>query len=119
MPYWRTMETRQKLAKFRIRAHRLPIELGHYKKPDKIPRELRFCEKCDFHIGDEFHALMRCPEYLNERNNLFLALNQISMFSRLSTDKDKFIFIMSLASADHDFHELVSPLVVKIIDTNK
>ena len=95
-------EVRQKLAKFRIRAHRLQIELGHYKNPYPVPRELRFCTKCNCgSIENEFHALMRCAKFSKERLDLFSALNKMSVFRHLKTDADKFVFIMKNISFDY------------------
>ena len=113
-----TSESRQKFTKLRISAHRLQIELGRHRKPESIPRELRVCIRCNSGaIDDEFHAVMKCNKFKAERNNLFLALKDLSMFDNLRSDYDKFLFLMKRASIDLDYHKLLTPLIKKIFDS--
>ena len=56
------------LVKFRCNNHKLPIEQG---RKLGIAREERFCRKCDLNVlGDEFHFIMECPAYAEDRNKL-------------------------------------------------
>ena len=51
------------LVKFRCRNHKLPIELGIYRK---IERNKRLCKYC-LELGDEFHYLFQCKIFEHER----------------------------------------------------
>ena len=57
------------LIKFRTSNHKLPVEVGRW---ENIPYEDRKCSLCDKNgIGDEFHYLLICPYFANDRK-LFL-----------------------------------------------
>ena len=68
------------LCKFRSGSHRLPVESGRWQH---VPRDKRLCHLCDSSdIGDEFHYIMICsffnnerkkflPEYYQKNNNVF------------------------------------------------
>ena len=56
------------LCKFRCGSHRLPIETGRWRN---LPRSERVCSLCDsMDIGDEYHYIMTCSYFINERINL-------------------------------------------------
>ena len=56
------------LCKFRTTNHRLPIELGRWQN---IERNNRLCLLCDTNpIGDEFHYILQCPHFEQNRKNL-------------------------------------------------
>ena len=57
---------RKYLINFRTRNHRLPIEIGRWRK---IPLELRICHLCYKELGDEFHYLLSCKRLSNLRTN--------------------------------------------------
>jgi hypothetical protein len=50
--------------KFRAVNHRLPIECGKWKN---LERENRMCNLCNSDIGDEFHYILKCSFFENER----------------------------------------------------
>ena len=50
--------------KFRTVNHRPPIECGRWQN---LERENRKCNLCNSHIGDEFHYILRCSFFENER----------------------------------------------------
>ena len=53
------------LCKFRSGSHRLPVETGRWQN---LPREDRLCHLCESgDIGDEFHYIMSCKFFKNER----------------------------------------------------
>ena len=54
------------VTKFRLSSHTLFIERGQLNKPRKIPRNERLCAVCGV-IEDEYHCLIDCPRYVNER----------------------------------------------------
>ena len=54
------------LCRFRTSNHKLPIEVGRWRRVD---RENRFCHLClGRELGDEFHYLFECSSFANERN---------------------------------------------------
>ena len=55
------------LLRFRTRNHRLPVECGRWKG---IPLQDRKCSFCDCDIGDEYHYLLICPHYNEQRRYL-------------------------------------------------
>ena len=89
---------RSAIAKFRTSAHSLEIERGRYAKP-KTPVEKRICYVCDHKaIEDEFHFLIQCPLYQEERKKMYAVYdNEIGSINVLS-DPEKFIMIMSSKS---------------------
>ena len=65
---------RSALRKLRISAHELKIETDRYKKlPNE--RSQRICERCNLNvIEDEFHFIISCPLYNDNRDRLFLKI---------------------------------------------
>ena len=61
---------RTTLCKFRCRNSKVPAEVGsHF----NIPRDQRYCTKCDAHdLGDEYHYLFCCTQFNRERK-LFIS----------------------------------------------
>ena len=54
------------ICKFRTSNHLLPIEVGRHRN---IPRVERLCALCDDAlIGDEYHYIMECKHFSEERN---------------------------------------------------
>lgn len=49
---------------FRTRNHRLPVETGRW---TGVPYRERLCRYCSHDIGDEFHTLLICPKFKEER----------------------------------------------------
>jgi hypothetical protein len=52
------------IIRFRTRNHRLPVETGSW---SRIDYNLRYCNKCQNQLGDEFHYLFQCPFFENKR----------------------------------------------------
>ena len=48
---------RKAVTKYRISAHKLPVESGRYLN---IDRQERYCKFCHVYVGDENHCLLRC-----------------------------------------------------------
>ena len=62
---------RKALCRFRISAHDLRIESGRYSK-NPTNRSDRICTRCDKNeVEDEFHFLLRCTLFRDEREMLF------------------------------------------------
>lgn len=52
------------LTAFRTRNHRLPIEIGRW---NALPASERKCYLCNCDIGDEYHYLLTCNSFKDER----------------------------------------------------
>ena len=52
--------------KFRCRNHRLPIEAGVRLQ---VLRDMHICQFCETDIDDEFHYLLCCPNFKEERKH--------------------------------------------------
>ena len=50
---------RKFLIKIRTRNHKLPVEVGRWRR---IPRDQRKCHLCDSDIGDEYHYILACKK---------------------------------------------------------
>ena len=83
------------LSRFRLSNHNLLIEKGRHMIP-KIERNQRKCLLCKTEVEDEFHFLIICPLYDEERATLFqqCRINSIHFDTTLN-DQQKFIFIMT------------------------
>ena len=85
---------RSALARFRCGVAPIRIETGRYER-NYPPVEERTCFNCIQLVEDEFHVLMCCPLYADERSSLFShASSQDPDFNILS-DEDKFIYLLS------------------------
>ena len=63
----------QKLFYFRLSNKRLPIETGRWRG---IDHNLRKCNLCNLNlIGDEFHYLLECPFFNDERKTFLSIIN--------------------------------------------
>ena len=62
-------KNRQELSRLRLSDHKLKVEVGRYTKP-KTPLEDRTCTFCLSSVEDEYHFLITCPMYKEEREKL-------------------------------------------------
>ena len=93
---------RRDITRLRISCHPLAIETGRYSKP-KIPVENRLCELCNMHcVEDEYHMLLVCPFYSNERALMFDEINQHTQLSNIPSPST-FKTILSLGAANSVF----------------
>lgn len=53
-----------KYIRFRTRNHRLPVETGRWRS---VPLSDRTCNHCNKDLGDEYHYLLTCEYFKNER----------------------------------------------------
>ena len=66
---------RQRVLKFRISNHRLPVQ---QRRSLGIPRDERICTVCDSgEVGDEFHYLLNCSNENVKRNRISMLINII------------------------------------------
>ena len=90
---------RRNLTKLRISAHDLAVETGRYTSP-KTPREQRTCILCTKReVEDEFHFLIKCDLYDNERKLFFEKLESY-ISAPLSRTYETFIFLMHYCFGD-------------------
>ena len=85
-------EQKQLFSKLRISDHSLEIEKGRY-----LGQEVkdRICKICKNEIEDEFHLLIRCKNYDEDRRKYFEKLKkEYKNFEQIS-DENKFIWLMS------------------------
>ena len=87
------------LAKFRLSAHRLRIEIARYNSTNNdVPPEQRLCPNCHCHlhkVEDEEHFWIECPKYEEERKSLFESASKLSIHFNDLSNYYKFIWIMS------------------------
>jgi len=100
------LENRRLFSKLRISSHNLSIETGRYTKP-KTPREKRNCIFCkQVAVEDEFHMLMNCSLYSEERANFIQSLES---FSNINFDCTPEIYKL-LITCNHGDSEFSSEL---------
>ena len=97
----KSFNKRSTFTKLRTSAHDLRIETGRYNKPMKLPVSQRLCQYCERNeIEDEFHFIMHCDKYKYERDVLFDKVKTFTSFDSITTDREKFVFIMSGNNGD-------------------
>lgn len=96
------LRTRRCFSKLRISAHGLAIETGRYCRPP-TPAENRFCILCKNHsIEDEYHMVMECPQYVNERDSFIKEITSFSIV-KFEPTRSVFIQIMNYIQGDTEF----------------
>ncbi len=72
LPYTiKEVTLRSALTRLRISVHNLAIERGRHERPP-IPAEERMCTACDSQpVEDEFHFLLHCTKYSDDRRTMF------------------------------------------------
>ena len=88
------MKHRKAVTRLRLSCHPLMIEKGRHHKPP-LERCDRKCPFCKSLIENEFHFIITCPIYENERNSLFRVCAKNSLHFETMSNDAKFIFIMS------------------------
>ena len=61
----------QALSKLRMSSHRLEVEAGRWKKPNRVPLSDRICSSCQT-LEDEYHFILECKIYIDLRRRLIL-----------------------------------------------
>ena len=70
---------RRALCRFRVSTHDLRIESGRYSS-NPTNRADRICTRCDINeVEDEFHFLLRCKLFKDEREILF---NKVTLINK-------------------------------------
>ena len=60
----KNLAVRTQVTKSRLSNHHLMIEVGRHKG---TPKDLRFCPFCPQYVENEFHFLLECSMYKNQR----------------------------------------------------
>lgn len=104
--FGKSIHMRQNFTKLRISAHSLKIETGRYLRP-KIPPEERICVCCKAgECEDEFHFIMKCSLYDEERAALFEKLNHFLDLSSLNLNQ-VFSMLMSTNGGDTEIIPII------------
>ena len=86
---------RKAMCRYRISAHDLRIESGRYSKT-YINRTDRICTRCDLQeVEDEFHFLLKCSLYNDERKNLFNRINWLNNNFKLLSLTDRGLWLLT------------------------
>ena len=102
------------MCKFRISAHRLPIESGRYLKIERVNRKCIECNK----VGDEMHYFLDCNEQQIStcRQTLFSTMDLlIPCFKSIPKSQ---LFYYLVCACDFDFLNLTANLVSCILKNN-
>ena len=90
--------TRSSLAKLRLSAHNLQIEVGRFAKP-KIPRSERYCLYCKSlgsnEAEDEIHFTLSCTLFCDERKGMLNEINNKFPSTTLLSTDNLYIWLMS------------------------
>ena len=104
-------KNRQELSRLRLSDHKLKVESGQYTDP-KPPLEDRTCTFCLNSVG-EYHFLITCPMYKEERQKLKRNLES-SQTPKRQTIYDKKLFdLLSSCNENHiakisNFHNSIT-----------
>ena len=94
----KSFKHRKILCQFRISDHNLKIERGRY---FNIPINERKCINCNLNeIEDEFHFIIKCPTYNNERHILFNVIEKHNKYFNTYSDENKLYWILSNESPE-------------------
>ena len=80
---------RKFLIKIRTRNHKLPVDIGRWRR---IPIDQRKCHLCDSDIGDEFHYILACKKLKDLRkkylDSCYLRGPNTLLFCKLMNSKN-------------------------------
>ena len=82
------------LSKLRISNHQLEIETGRYSKKAVDQRLCKLCNESGC-VEDEFHFLMICKTYQQQRDEFFTKINTFTVPFETLTREEQFIFLLS------------------------
>ena len=90
------------MSKFRISAHQLCIETGHYERKKNqagkisiLEREERVCLYGNLsNVEDESHFLLECPLYNHKRSTFFNEIGSICEIFLSLNNHDKFYWVL-------------------------
>ena len=87
------------LSKFRVSAHRLPIELGRYTNLDRVDRKCFICTQV---VGDEYHYFLDCndEEISRSRHRLFCKLESLIPYVHSIPKNCLFQYLLNAGDVD-------------------
>ena len=91
------VKMRQTITRFRTSSHALHIESGRH---SNTPLDLRVCGICKTKVEDEFHFLIECPFYNEQRQKMFTTFSDIHGFTN-SSNISKFHTILTCSAKYH------------------
>ena len=104
------LEKRKYFTKLRISSHNLHIETGRYNRPKTAPND-RICALCNSgDIEDEFHFMLKCTLYDQERSDLFTQLQDFSTLNFLHKP-ELFLTLMTANYGDHEFASSITNFI--------
>lgn len=89
-----SFKKRKHLTRFRISAHCLQIEKGRHGNLRK-EKSKRLCTSCPNSIEDEYHFVINCPRYNDQRSKLFDEVNKYCPNFQLLSDENKFLYLLT------------------------
>ena len=105
LPKW----NRSLLAQFRAGILPLEVEIGRYQNTDLADRICKLCNSGE--VEDEVHLLCICPQYIQFRNDLFSAAEDVEP-GFISMDVfDKLVFITT--NLHNDLAEFLKQAIIK------
>ena len=75
------------ITRWRLSNHDLRVETGRYVRPI-LPRDMRFCSRCNTVVEDERHALYDCPLYDGVRGNYVELLQKYPQVTQIFNPVD-------------------------------
>lgn len=103
------LHLRRNLSKLRISSHNLAIETGRYGKKSNTSSDKRLCFNCK-NAESEFHFLLECDLYVNERKDYFDSLNKFLTIPTYPSD-DTFCMLMSCLNGDLEVGRLTCEFI--------
>ena len=106
---------RQAVTRLRVSAHRLPVEIGRYKKIAYCDRKCKLCDQGE--VGNEQHYLMSCGNtvFTFLRQNFINSVYKINQSFKYFDTQSLFYYILSMK--DRNILKLSSKYCYDILRT--
>ena len=120
------LKFRRAVTAFRLSAHNLEIETGRYVGKTvgnkcRVKREDRFCCFCfnefkDKILGDEVHAILKCPQFTVFRQSFQARFEKLVPNLRELSDTDRLIYMLT---CEGDSIRVVSRFLVVVLSAQR
>ena len=120
------LKFRRAVTAFRLSAHNLEIEMGRYVgntvgNKCSVRREDRFCCFCfnEFKnkvLGDEAHAILRCPRFLDVRQSFLARFETLVPNIKYLSDTDKLLYMLT---CEGESARMVSRFLVVVLSAQR
>ena len=111
------LHLRRNLTKLRISSHNLAIETGRYVKNSNTSSDKRLCFNCKS-VESEFHFLLECDLYVNERKEYFDNLKKFTIIP-LNPSNSTFCTLMSCLNRDLEVGRLTCEFINSCFDVRR